>query len=394
MRILLLTNVFPSPLQPTKGPFNFELARAVSKHHELEIISPISWWEECQAARQGRAIQERTRALGGIAVHYPRFYYLPKLGRTWYGWFMWRSVQRTVERVLRRRSVDVVVGYWAHPDGYAAVRAARLAGVPAVVMVGGSDVLLLAKDHSRRERIVSVLREAEAVITVSGDLKRCVQGFGIPESKIHVVYRGIDTEQFRPGDRREARRRLGIEFGGPVLVWVGRMVPVKGLDTLLKACEQLRNVHGRECRTYLVGDGPLRSSLQRDAAVRGLDGQVVFAGVIPHAQLPDYYRAADLAVLPSLSEGVPNVLLESIACGTRFVASAVGGVPEIASAADILVPAGDAAALAAAIDRGLAFCPREERLPFHPTAWSQVADQLTGVVERLRVGAAKAAVFT
>src|SRR5262249_35970521 len=159
---------------------------------------------------------------------------------------------------------------------------------------------------------------ADAVVTASEDLRTKVIELGVNPHKVQVVYRGVDQHVFVPGERGEARRRLGIAPELPTLVWVGRMVPVKGLDVLLEAAARLRD-HGVDFRLHLVGDGPLRSSLEEQSRRRGLSEVISFKGRVDNHSLPDWYRAADLTVLPSRSEGVPNVLRESLACGTPFV---------------------------------------------------------------------------
>ena len=98
---------------------------------------------------------------------------------------------------------------------------------------------------------------------------------------------------------------------------------------------------------YVIGPGPCGASLSRQAERLGLGDRFRLVGSIPHERLPDWYRAADVFALPSHSEGVPTVLLESAACGTPFVASRVGGIPEIAGIGPCrLTPPGDAQALA------------------------------------------------
>lgn len=386
MRLLLFTNVFPNPYQPTKGVFNLRLVQALAAEHELRVISPVSWLDEWRARRRigSRLSPERSERVEGFAIDYPRYYYPPKIGRSQYGWFLWRSVRDRILEALRTFRPEAVVGYWAHPDGEVAVRAARLAGVPAVVMVGGSDVLLLTRDPSRQRRIASVLRDADAVVTVSHDLKATLAKLGIPPEKVHVVYRGVSVERFHPGDRHEARRRLGLPADGRLLLWVGRMVPVKGLDVLIAAAALLRD-RGLAFRLALVGDGPLRSSLEAEVAARGLAGLVSFVGNVGHDGLPDWYRAADLTVLPSRSEGVPNVLRESLACGTPFVASRVGGISEIAEWPELeLVPPEDSAALAEGITRALTEDASEKPRP-RPTSWSESAQALVRVVQSLSV---------
>ena len=155
------------------------------------------------------------------------------------------------------------------------------------------------------------------------------------------------------------------------------MSPEKGLDVLVDACARLPR--GLDFSLYLAGDGPLRGELTERARRAGLAQRIVFAGTVPHDALPDWFRAADVTVLPSRSEGVPNVLLESIACGTPFVASDVGGVAEIADLrADRLTPAGDADALAAAIVEVLSQ-PSTGPRRFVPESWGRSAAALEEV---------------
>jgi glycosyltransferase involved in cell wall biosynthesis len=360
MRLLFLSNIFPNPYQPTRGIFNLALVRALAAEHEVRVVCPISWTDEWVGRSKRGTLLGPTRVenVEGVEVSFPRYLFTPKIFRRLYGSFMWQSVRGTVDRLIESFRPDGVIGYWAHPDGEAAVRAARLAGVPAVVMVGGTDVLLFTRTPARRRCIRNVLTRADAVVTVSRHLREKVLELGVEAAKAHVVERGVDTSLFRPGDRQEARRHIGVAPEGRVAVWVGRMHPVKGLDVLLDACAMLRSQRGDAplpFSLYLVGDGPLRQSLEQAVTARGLTGVVHFAGQKTPSELPEWYRAADVTVLPSRSEGIPNVLRESLACGTPFVASDVGGVPELAAsgAANRLVPAGDASALARAIRASL-----------------------------------------
>jgi peptidoglycan/xylan/chitin deacetylase (PgdA/CDA1 family)/glycosyltransferase involved in cell wall biosynthesis len=356
MRLLFITNEFPNSYQPTKGLFNLYLARALGQEHELRVVSPISWVEEWGARRRGmRALDSsRTAVLDGVEVHYPRYYYPPKVLRQCYGRLYWRSVRATVWHLLQEQLPDAVLSYWLYPDGYVASRVARLLGVPMAVIAGGSDVLLLPRQRGWRRSIVDVLQQADVVLTVSQHLKEAVTGLGVGPEKVCVWNQGVDVGLFRPGDQRESRRRLGIPSYEKMLLWVGRMHPVKGLDVLFDSCALLRS-RGDPFHLYLVGDGPLRKSLEARGGTLRLAGAVSFVGAQPHQQLPDWYRAADLTVLPSWSEGLPNVLRESLACGTPFVASQVGGIPEIANGtANCLVRPGDPVALADALVKGLA----------------------------------------
>ena len=160
---------------------------------------------------------------------------------------------------------------------------------------------------------------------------------------------GVDRQLFFSGDQQAAQSRVGFAAEKRHLLFVGNLVPVKGLDVLLTACRQLPAAIG-PWQLHVVGEGPLRRPLEAQARSLGLENHLQFHGAIAHTELPDWFRAADLLVLASRSEGVPNVLLEAAACELPFVASDVGGIPEIAGLGQSrLAPPDNPAALANAI---------------------------------------------
>jgi peptidoglycan/xylan/chitin deacetylase (PgdA/CDA1 family) len=250
------------------------------------------------------------------------------------------------------------------------------------VIVGGSDVQVITADRRRERCVVNALRSVDAVITVNQDLKFKVQGRGVHPEKIHPWSQGIDQTVFFPGDRAAARRKLDLPTTGAMLLWVGRMVPVKGLPILLQACALLKT-RGIDFRLDLVGDGPLRREIEAECARRGLTEIVHFAGPREPAQLGDWYRAANLSVLSSWSEGLPNVLRESLACGTPFVASKVGGIAEIAGAHSRLFPAGNATAMAACLADAIAHPQPVDDQP--SSSWDQSADSLIQILTPLTI---------
>jgi glycosyltransferase involved in cell wall biosynthesis len=226
-----------------------------------------------------------------------------------------------------------------------------------------------------------VLDQADALITVSRGLKDDLVGLGTPEEKVHVSYQGIDQKLFHPGDQVAARARLGIPADQKAAVFVGGLVPVKGLDILLDATARLAH-RGMNFHLYLVGGGPLRQALAARAGALGLAGMVTLVGPQPQDRLPDWYRAADVSVLASRSEGIPNVLRESLACGTPFVATRVGDVAEFCpDARDDLVPPNDPAALALALGRALV-CRRRRDLP-RPATWDDNAVETAALLDAL-----------
>lgn len=386
MRVLILTNAFPSPWFPTKGTYNFELARSLSSRNKVTVVAPVPWFDELrQAPRVSSQMRsDRWETRDGVSIHFPRYYYLPKIGRRWSHWFLWRSVHSTLFGTLREFRPDAVVGYWTHPDGTVAVNYARRVGAAAFIMVGGSDVLLSVRDSRSQQTIAETLQSADGVIVVSADLRKRVVKLGVSPERVHVVYRGVDRARFVMGDRSAARARLGISHEKPIFLWVGRMVPVKGLDNLLQAADRLRQ---RGCRFELVlaGDGSERSRLEQTAASLGLKEVVRFVGQIAHADLPDWYRAADWTVLTSHSEGVPNVLLESHACGTPFIATRVGGVTEIAvDGVDRIVPPADPNSLADQMADAMGADPVDrETLASRVSGLEAAAEAISRLIERV-----------
>lgn len=352
MRILTLTNLYPNPFQPQRATFNRQMIRALAAEHEVSVISPIAWTDEWAARRGGSPPLPRGRRMtwDGIAVEYPRFVFTPRVLRGWYGRFYRWSIGPAFRRSLAAGRPDLVFATWAYPDGWAAVDLAHEAGLPAVLKVHGSDILQLKHHPSRRRGTTEALRRADRVVAVSRDLARKVVELGADPARVHVVYEGIDAALFCPGDRGEARRRLGLDPDRTILLYVGNLLPVKGGDVLIDTCARLL-ARGVEFDLHVIGNGPLRPTLERMARAKGLDGQTRFHGVIAHDQLPDWFRSASVLVLPSRSEGVPNVLREAAACGTPFAATAVGGVPEIAHLGDSrLAPPEDPMRLAEVIE--------------------------------------------
>lgn len=381
MRVLFLSCVFPQPYEPTHGVFCENLCRSIAAEHRLVVVAPRLWteqlghWFRCPlACAAGNTIAP------GLTSHRPIYFYPPKVLQWTYDWWMWQSIRHVIRHVLAEFAPDCILSYWAHPDGAVAVRAGRLAGVPVGIIVGGSDVLLLTQDLRRRRTIAQALQSAQAVFGVSEDLRNKVVDLGVASGRAHLVRQGVDRDLFYPGDRQAARARLGLPAATPVLLWVGKMLPVKGLEILLEASARLQQ-QGLDFRLYLIGDGPLRPSLETECRRRGLDRVVTFPGRRPPRDLPDWYRAADLTVLSSWSEGIPNVLRESLACGTPFVATQVGGVAEIAEPGrDVLVPAGDPAALAQGVADALRCRPVFDPAQARFDSWADNARAMLAIL--------------
>ncbi len=195
---------------------------------------------------------------------------------------------------------------------------------------------------------------AGAVVTVSdANAQYIAETFGVPRGRMDIIPCGIDTERFSPG---------GEKADPPHIVCVARLEPVKNHALLLKACALLRD-QGVPYRCVLLGDGRERTEVEAERARLRLDGNMRLEGATEQDQVRDWLRRAALCVLSSDSEGMPVSLMEAAACGVPAVATGVGGVPELVQHDEtgLLVPPGDAVALAAALGQLLRDPVRRQR---------------------------------
>jgi len=385
MRILFISTTFPDAHAPTRGTYNSALCLALQQRHQIHAISPRFFTEVHRPFRAKKTFQIPDELhQHGMTADYPTSWYTPRCWQQHYGDQMWWSVQKTVQAALQHFRPDAILSYWAHPDGAIGQRAAEIAGIPSAVIVGGTDVLILPKLPHRGTRVRNVLSGSDAVISVSEGLRQATCQLRVSPDRVHTIYQGVDESLFHHRTSRAAARQMvGLTDGFVHLVWVGRMVPVKALPMLLEAAGHLRD-RGLKFKLHLLGDGPLRKPLTQHCARTGLDSFVHFHGAVGHHHIPDWYRAADLTVLSSDSEGLPNVLRESLACGTPFVSTNVGSLNEIALPKfSRLTPPGDAHAFADGVIAMLTPAARQAAAEYTARTWSDCAQEVEQLLQTL-----------
>jgi glycosyltransferase involved in cell wall biosynthesis len=183
------------------------------------------------------------------------------------------------------------------------------------------------------------------VVCVSqGARQRLIRDFRVPRHKVATVHCGVDTAKFRPDPARRAagRRQWGVADDALVFGSVGRLHPDKGLDVAIEGLGRLATrFPQRDLRLVLVGDGPARESLLRQAQAAGVADRVLFAGF--SARPWEAYPGMDVFLMPTHEEALPLALIEAMACGCCPIAMSIGGVPEVLGQLEAgwLVPAGD-----------------------------------------------------
>lgn len=268
-----------------------------------------------------------------------------------------------LDHVVANGGTDLVhAHYWL--SGVAGHRIKHTLDVPFVmtfhtmarVKAEGGD-----PESERRDRAeAEIVRCADAILVSCAEEERQFRRhYGHPDGRIETVAPGVEHAFFAPGDRRGARAALGLDADRPVLLFVGRIQPLKGPDVAIRA---LHEVARTDAQLIVVGGA---SGLEGDAeterahllvAELGLEDRVQFVPPQPHHILSSYYRAADVVVVPSRSESFGLVALEAAACGVPVVASAVGGLLSLVDdgVTGFLLPDRHPRHVAAAVDRILA----------------------------------------
>jgi glycosyltransferase involved in cell wall biosynthesis len=380
MRVLILTKIFPNSVEPLSSPFNRRQFHELARLCDVEVLATIPWFPGAKAFARwspaGRLFDvPKEERIAGLTVRHPRFVFLPKIGPGLSGPLYAASLATTA--LEYRGKVDVVLGSWAYPDGFAAVVLGEMLGIPAVIKLHGSDMNVVARLPGPRRGLKWALPRAARVVAVSRPLRDAAIEFGAPPSRIDVVPNGIDRAHFRPLDRMAARRALGLRTEGTVIVYVGNIEHHKGAVDLVHAFAAVARLRD-DVALVMVGDGAARNECQKLAVDLGVD--VSFVGAKPHDEVPRWIGACDVFALPSWNEGTPNVVLEALACGRRVVATRVGGTPDVVTsdALGMLVPPRDIQALAHALAQALS-------TPYEPEAVSAGLDapDWQGSAERL-----------
>lgn len=340
MRILLVTQMWPSPAEPDLGSFLVPLTHELKAlGHEVEVSS----------------ISRR----GGSPAKYLR-------------------LARQAREAARRFRPDVVFAHFLFPSGWAGARAARGAGAPLVVMAHGQDVANLGRVPAITALTRRVLERSSAVIANSRWLAgRLIEEIPSAEPKLAIADCGVDLQAFSPRPAPEARSELGWDGDGPAFLCVGSLIERKNVVRLADAFASLATG-----RLAFVGDGPLRDALQGRP-------DVTLTGRIPQTEVPRWVAACDVLCQPSLIEPFGQATLEAMAMERTVVATKVGGPPEfVTPQAGILVDPDDQQALAAALERAAAM-PSPNRAARQAAAEHDVKLQAARMAEVLERAAAR-----
>ncbi len=338
MNLLVYTMLFPNALQPHFGVFVKERLRLFRDRFGVPIsivapvpaappIGPMRWtqWRDVPAREE----------IDGFDVQHPRFPSPPGFGDRWRARLMARGTRRALCRAALAAQPTVLDAHYAYPDGVAAahlrpwVERALGRRLPLVVTARGTDLNLSPQDPGVANQLRWLMGEADHIVCVAEALRTVALELGAAPDRVTTLRNGVDIERFTTGDKLAARAATGLPGEATILLAVGHLIERKGCQPLLEAYARRFERSARAPRLVFVGEGELRGRLEARVAELGLGDQVSLPGSVTPAELPAWYRAADVMILASSREGWPNVVLESLACGTPVLATRVWGTPEI-----------------------------------------------------------------
>lgn len=363
MRVLVLTHNYPRFRGDFSGTFIEALSEAVqAQGHQVTVLTPY----DSRFARRSDdhhvhlltyryAWPDRLHVLGYMrstcgdrALRLSAIVLAP---------FMFLFGALAVLRAARRERPDVIHAHWALPNGFLGALTARLLRIPLVVSLPGSDVFVSGLNPLFRCMARFAFNQAAAITTNSDDLRQAAVGLGAAVDKMSLIIYGVDPQAIAPDHSQHAalRARLGLGDDTPLILAVGRLVPKKGFDVLVKAAVSI----APHAHIVIVGDGDQRAELTALTSALGVSERLHFVGNVPRTELTDYYNAADIFAMPSLRlpvDGLNVAVVEAMSCALPVVASDVGGNPLVVADGDngLLVGEGQVEAFAAATNRLLA----------------------------------------
>lgn len=285
---------------------------------------------------------------------------------------------------IRKWHPDVILAYFGVPSGAAAWTAKLLFGVPYIISLRGGDVPgFRPYDFALYHRLISpflrmIWRRASYVVANSQGLKDLADAFDA-KSQIEIIPNGVDLKRYVPADR---------EWDHPRMLFVGRLVYQKGLDILLTALADLKPI---PWKLSLVGDGPQYQPLQSLADSYAISDRIEYQNWLDRKALLEQYRTANLFVFPSRHEGMPNAVLEAMACGLPVIATRIAGNEELVlpDETGLLVEPENAALLKDALQQLLIDASQRRQMGANARlhveqhySWQQIANQYLALMQK------------
>ncbi|WP_390895561.1 glycosyltransferase [Stieleria tagensis] len=270
--------------------------------------------------------------VSGMTVYRPRYVLPPKVGGYFHPQLIDLAIAKQVDQIRQAYPFDLIDAHWVYPAGAWSAKLAKRYGVPVVMTGRGEDMIKFPDLPLIGNQIRRALKFATGCIGVSQEISEQMIANGAAMERTCTIANGIDGQKFHPKIRSTCRQDCGLPVDVPIAISVGDRLELKGFHLVAEAMSLVRKRFPEAL--YIIVGGPGRfgrdytSEIQSRIDQFALGANVRMVGPKPHGDLIDWYNAADLYVMMSSREGSPNVVLESLACGTPVIGNAVGGVQD------------------------------------------------------------------
>jgi glycosyltransferase involved in cell wall biosynthesis len=327
--------MYPNSQKPDLGIFIHNQVKSLIKQgSEVVVVSPIPWVPEWLGSYRskwnGYRNIPREAYYDDVKIFHPRYFRTPggKWVYPWEGFSMYMGGKSLADSLHRKLKFDLIHAHRIIPDGYAAVLLGKKLNIPVMCSArGGETYLLPFVNRLCYLSFKKVLNTCDRIITVSEALRDVVANNGFKHT-VDVIYNGCNVDTFHYIDKIMARKKLTLPLDRKIFLFVGHIITSKGILELIKAFHHLKK---EQSSTFLImiGYGDAVVKIEKEIKIRNLTESVLLPGYIPQNKLHLWINASDIFVLPSYQEGLPNVVLEAMACRKPVIATRVGGIPEV-----------------------------------------------------------------
>ena len=331
MKVCMLTTSYPAYQGDTKAPFIHTLSTSLVKQGaSVTVIAPAIAKSKSRETMDGVVVRrfsyffprrlQRLTGGGGIPMN---------LTSSWLALLQFPLFFLSLffTSLSTARKADIIHCQWSF-TALAGVMLKWIYRKPLLMTERGSSAYLAMKHPFMKRVLIFLLNRCDLVTANNEHQLQLFRRLGIPKQKLHLLVNGISTKLFKPYAKQASRKKLRLPKDQTILLYVGRLVAVKGPEHLMKALPEVLKKK-KDVHCYVIGEGLLQPSLEKTLEELGIRSSVTFLGNKPLKMIPHYMSAADFVVLSSINEGRPNVIAESFACFTPVVASALPGVKEL-----------------------------------------------------------------
>ncbi|MBW1973302.1 MAG: hypothetical protein DRP55_08035 [Spirochaetes bacterium] len=329
MKIGVLSTSYPRYKTDSSGIFVYRLCKEIAKYHHVEVLAPAD-------------DKKRKNKKNEIFVHYFDYFFIRKWQKLAYGNGIVENIKSNPFLILllpffmtsffiaathfAKRS-DLLHANWII-SGIIAILSRIFHKKPVLVTLRGTD-MAFSKISLFRYIFKFFLKKADMITTVSDELKKEVLSLGIPKEKVLLVPNGVDIEPLVSEKEKETlRKKFSLPLKIPIILFVGRLIKSKGVEILLSIIED-KEIKNQKSSFIFLGKGELEELIEQKAQKIGIENKIILVGHKEHKEVISWIDLSDIIVLPSFSEGRPNIILEAMSRAKPVVATRVGGIPEL-----------------------------------------------------------------